>query len=108
MVCAMSNVDEYDQFCRELASLAAKRLVGRTINRATIAAAFHEALLELRGADATITQRNEPRPVQEEAGSIPVKIPSEVADIPDQGDKAIQRLDSESTSDRFRTTALWP
>jgi hypothetical protein len=104
----MSNADEYEQFCRELASLAAKRLVGQTIDRATLAAAFHEALLEMRGADTTTTQRNEPRPVQEEAGSVPVKIPSEVADIPAPDDKAIQRLESESTSDRFRTTALWP
>jgi hypothetical protein len=96
----MSNADEYDQFCRELASLAAKRLVARTINRATIAVAFHEALLELRGADATTTQRDERRPVQEEAGSIPVKMPAEVADIlgwhADQEGKAIERFEKEA------------
>ncbi len=95
----MSNADEYDHFCRELASLAAKRLIGRTIDRAMIAAAFHEALLELRGADAT-TQRDERRPVQEEAGSVPVGMPSEVADIlgwhADQDGKAIERFEKEA------------
>jgi hypothetical protein len=94
----MSNADEYDHFCRELASLAAKRLIGRTIDRAMIAAAFHEALLELRGADATTTQRDERQPVQ--AGSLPVGMPSEVADIlgwhADQDGKAIERFEKEA------------
>jgi hypothetical protein len=96
----MSNADEYDHFCRELASLAAKRLIGRTIDRAIIAAAFHEALLELRGADLTTTQHEEGRSVQEEAGSVPVSMPSEVADIlgwhADQDGKAIERFEKEA------------
>jgi hypothetical protein len=85
----MSTADEYDQFCRELASLAAKRLVGQTVKRAAIAAAFHEALLEICKTDAV-----------EELRPAPAAMPSEVADIlgwhADQGGKAIERFESQA------------
>ncbi len=78
----MSNVNEYGLFCRELASLAAKRLLGRTVDRATIASAFHEALLEIRRADT------------------PVEMPSEVANIigwhADHADMTINRCEREA------------
>jgi hypothetical protein len=96
----MSNVNEYDQFCRELASLAAKRLLGRTVDRATVALAFHEALLEIRRADTPMTESHEGRPKQDEPDAAPVEMPSEIANIlgwhADHADMTIIRCEKEA------------
>ena len=96
----MSNVNEYDQFCRELASLAAKRLLGRTIDRATVALAFHEALQEIRRAANPTTEKDRGRPMQGEPDPAPVEMPSEIANIlgwhADHADMTIIRCEKEA------------
>jgi hypothetical protein len=77
----MSNVNEYDEFYRELASLSATRLLGRTIDRSTIALAFHEALLEICRADTPTTESDEGQPMHDEPDPAPVEMPSEIANI---------------------------
>jgi hypothetical protein len=77
----MSNVNGYDEFCKELASLAATRLLGRTIDRSTIALAFHEALSEIRRADTPTTECDEGQPMQDGPDPAPVEMPSEIANI---------------------------
>src|SRR5690348_7308691 len=96
----MSNVNEYDQFCRELASLAAKRLLGRTVDRATVALAFHEAFLEIRRAATPIMESDGGRPMQDEPDQAPVEMPSEIASIlgwhADHADVTIIRCEKEA------------
>jgi hypothetical protein len=97
----MSNVNEYDQFCRELASLAAKRLLGRTVDRTTVALAFHEALLEIRRAGTLTTGSDEGQPLmQDEPDAAPVETPSEIANIlgwhVDNADMTIDRCEREA------------
>jgi hypothetical protein len=68
------------------------------MDRATLTQAFQEALLEIRGCDATTT-KDEPRAGHEDGSSARIRMPSDIADIlgwhAEQGSKAIERFERE-------------